>query len=111
MVQQQAKKRVGELIRLHRKMAGWTQEQLAERVGTSFSYIGALERGERNMTVDTLESIASALQIDFFDLLQPASMGSETTEYLLAIHLLLQAHEVNDQRRALFVLREMFRKD
>ncbi|MBW4079919.1 helix-turn-helix domain-containing protein [Paenibacillus sp. S150] len=104
-------KRIGQLIRLHRKHAGLTQEQLAERVGTSFSYVGALERGERNVTIQTLDKIAKALETNFFMLLQPAILDDESNEPLTAIQILLQAQEVRDQRRVLHMLKEMFRPD
>jgi transcriptional regulator with XRE-family HTH domain len=50
-------------IRLLRNAAGLTQDQLAELAGLDRNYIGKLEREENSPTVDTLESIAVALQI------------------------------------------------
>ena len=104
-------KRIGQLIRLHRKQAGLTQEQLAERVNTSFSYVGALERGERNVTIQTLDRIATALGMNFFMLLQPAILDDESNEPLTAIQVLLQGQEAKEQRRVLYMLKEMFRLD
>jgi len=51
-------------LRLLRRDAGLSQEQLADLAGLDRNYIGKLEREENAPTVDTLESLASALQID-----------------------------------------------
>ncbi|WP_165264045.1 helix-turn-helix transcriptional regulator [Paenibacillus sp. M-152] len=60
---------VGERIRTIRKNRNYTQEQLGEKVGLPQPYIGAIERGERNISLDTLERILEALDSapnDFF---------------------------------------------
>ncbi|MGG3839934.1 helix-turn-helix transcriptional regulator [Paenibacillus thiaminolyticus] len=54
---------IGNNIRQRRKLKGLTQEQLAELVGTNFSYIGKMERGQHNLKVQTLEKIAEALDV------------------------------------------------
>lgn len=54
---------VGERIRAIRKTKGLTQQQLAELSGLDDAYIGSVERGERNFSIDTLEKIVTALQI------------------------------------------------
>lgn len=54
---------VGDRIRAIRKAQGLTQQQLAELANLDDAYIGAVERGERNFSIDTLEKIVAALQI------------------------------------------------
>jgi transcriptional regulator with XRE-family HTH domain len=51
-------------LRLLRQACGLTQEQLADRAGLDRNYVGKLEREENSPTVDTLEAIALALQVD-----------------------------------------------
>ena len=51
-------------LRLLRHRAGLTQEHLAELTGLDRNYIGKLEREVNSPTVDRLESLAAALQID-----------------------------------------------
>ncbi|MFI8713231.1 helix-turn-helix domain-containing protein [Brevibacillus brevis] len=56
-------KLVGEKIRYIRKARGLTQESLAERSDLSFSYISDVERGERNISLASLEKIIIALDV------------------------------------------------
>ena len=48
---------------------GLSQEQLAEVCGDHRTYIGSIERGERNITISTLEAVAVALGVKPADLL------------------------------------------
>lgn len=57
-------------VRARRKELGISQEALGDLSGLHRTYIGAIERGERNVTVDNIERIASALGVDAADLLQ-----------------------------------------
>lgn len=55
---------VGERIRAIRKEKGLTQEQLAEKSGVYITYISDIERSERNITLDTLEKVLTALDVN-----------------------------------------------
>lgn len=59
---------VGNRIRELRKAKGWTQEQLAEAAGLHYSYIGGVERGDRNISLETLEKIMNGLQVPAEDI-------------------------------------------
>lgn len=61
--------KVASQVRVFRLAHGWSQEQLAERCDLHRTYIGAIERGERNITVLTLFKLAGALGCDVADLL------------------------------------------
>jgi transcriptional regulator with XRE-family HTH domain len=50
-------------VRRLRKQHNWTQEALAERCGLHHTYIGGIERGERNLGVDNIERLAKALGV------------------------------------------------
>ena len=54
---------IGKNIRKYRKQRGLTLEALAEKVGLSTNYIGALERGEKALALKTLINIVDALDI------------------------------------------------
>lgn len=54
---------VAENIKDARTKLGLSQEELAERSGLHRTYIGGVERGERNITLGSLEKIAAALNV------------------------------------------------
>lgn len=54
---------VGSKIRIFRKRRGFTQAQLSEIVQQPQSYLSDIERGEKNISLDTLERILEALKI------------------------------------------------
>jgi len=54
---------VGNNIKKYRKKLGISQEELADKAGLHRTYIGGIERGERNITLDSLQVIAVALNI------------------------------------------------
>ena len=56
-------------IRRVRLDRGLTLEALADEVGLAYSYVGEIERGKRNPTLDVVERIAAALKIDPINLL------------------------------------------
>jgi transcriptional regulator with XRE-family HTH domain len=53
-------------VRLER---GMTLEVLAEEVGLAYSYVGEIERGRRNPTLDVVERVAAVLKIEPLELL------------------------------------------
>jgi len=60
---------LAENIRAYRKRKGLSQEQLADICELHRTYVGSVERGERNVTLTTLETFASALGVSVPDLL------------------------------------------
>ncbi len=61
---------IGRRIRHHRLKNGMTQEKLAEKADLHHTYIGQIERGEKNMTLVSLEKITTALGITFTELFE-----------------------------------------
>lgn len=55
-------------VRLYRKKSNLSQESLASMSNLHRTYIGAIERGERNITIINAEKIATALKINIGDL-------------------------------------------
>lgn len=58
----------GRRVREYRNELGWSQEALAERVGIHWTYLGSVERGERNVALRNIVRIATALGVDPADL-------------------------------------------
>ena len=67
------KKKLGERIRTFRKQVGWPQEELAEACGLHRTYVGAVERGERNVSLINIVQFARALQVKPSDLIENIS--------------------------------------
>ena len=57
-------------VRRYRKKKGISQEELASLSELHRTYIGAIERGERNVSLNNVERIASSLDVVVIDLLQ-----------------------------------------
>jgi transcriptional regulator with XRE-family HTH domain len=60
---------LGEIIREKRKALGYSQEGFADLVGLHRTYIGSVERGEKNISFINLYKIAEKLQMSLSDLL------------------------------------------
>lgn len=58
-------------VRYLRAELGVSQEELAARCGLHRTYVGSVERGERNVTLSTLEVLASVLAVTAPELLTP----------------------------------------
>lgn len=71
---------VGRNVRRVRIEKGLTQEELAERAGTSQFYVSSLEAGRRNPTVVTVATLAKALGVDHLALLRPNGESSSLEE-------------------------------
>ncbi len=68
---------VGNRIRDLRKQKGLSQEQLGWEAGLHNTYIGAIERGEKNCSLETLEKIVKALKVEISELFP---RGQERTD-------------------------------
>ena len=71
--------RVGAQLREWRQRRQLTQERLAERAGLSYKFVGEIERGAGNPTIQTLSRLAAALDVDLAELLRAAEPGKAPT--------------------------------
>ncbi len=63
-------RRLGHNLRAYRRARGISQEDFADVFGHHRTYMGALERGEQNVSLQNLEKLAERLEIDPLDLLR-----------------------------------------
>ena len=64
-----ARARLAKNLRLLRARGGLSQEALADLVALHRTYVGSIERSERNVSLDNVEKLATALKIDICELL------------------------------------------
>ncbi len=57
-------------MRVQRQKLDWTQEGLSERASLHFTYVGSIERGERNISLHNIVRLAAALGVDPGDLVR-----------------------------------------
>ena len=65
-----ARKVFASRLRQIRQAKDLSQEELADRAGLHRTYVGSVERGERNISIDNMECLANALEIDIIELLK-----------------------------------------
>lgn len=53
----------GNKVKKLRKIKGWSQEELAKRAGLHRTYIGSIERSERNVSLINIEKISKAFNL------------------------------------------------
>lgn len=63
-------RRLGRNLRAYREARGLSQEAFAEVLGVHRTYMGGVERGERNLTLKSVERIAEQLELEPLALLQ-----------------------------------------
>lgn len=63
--------RFGARVRQLRTERGWSQEAFADRAKLHRTYVGAIERGEQNLSLANIERLAATLEISLAELFAP----------------------------------------
>ena len=90
-------KQFGKKVRDSRKAQGLSQEELAEKADLHYTYVGGVERGERNLSLKSIERIASALKIDIrglFALHLSEKLDAKNKELISDINNLLLTKDI-----------------
>ena len=66
-------RRIGDRIRERRVARGWTQDELGVKCELHRTFIGSVERGERNVSILNLKVIAGTLRVSLAGLLTESS--------------------------------------
>ncbi|MDP2682061.1 MAG: helix-turn-helix transcriptional regulator [Deltaproteobacteria bacterium] len=91
-------KEFGRRVRDIRKEHGLSQEELAEKADLHFTYIGGIERGERNLSLKNIKRIADALKIDIRELFTVEETGIEGKTIIGDINRILADKNVSALR-------------
>ena len=99
---------VGQRIRNYRTQKGLSQDKLAELSGFHPTYIGQLERGEKNATLESVEKITSALRISLSTLFEGIDSVSDGTRNIpLECYELIAKKTKGEQEQIYKILIEM----
>lgn len=89
---------IGQRIRNHRTHLGYSQEKLAEIAACHPTYIGQVERGEKNVTIESIEKITTALGIPLSQLFEKIGDESNTkSDYPLMCYEFVSSKEIKEQ--------------
>lgn len=79
MAEETLAREFGELVRRLRQEKGYSQEEFSFRVGLHQTYVSSVERGERNVTIQTADRIAKALGTTLADLFEQLEQNSASS--------------------------------
>lgn len=68
----------GENVKKYRRILNISQEELAHRADLHRTYIGMIERAEKNITLVNIQRIANALEVEIEDLIKANNHGAKT---------------------------------
>ena len=108
MVMSDIAKIVGQRIRNYRTAKKLSQEKLSELADCHPAYIGQIERGEKNATIESIERIARALRIPLSQLFEKLGAdANEASGIPLACYELFSAKTKTEQERLYRILLEI----
>ena len=88
-------KEIGQRVRKLRRDQNLTQEQVAELIGVSCSFVGHIERGEKILSLETLARLSKAFDADMHYLVFGCySASNANTEFLSEFKELLKRHDL-----------------
>lgn len=97
-------KLVGQRIRNYRLQNGLSQEKLAELSGCHPTYIGQIERAEKNPTIDSIEKISSALNVSLSRLFEKLGAQSDEENLPLKCYELIASKSKDEQKQIYQIL-------
>lgn len=104
---------VGARIRDLRKERGFSQEQLGEKAGFHFSYIGGIERAEKNISLINLSKIADGLNVEIHELFSYSHnlnyKAIDKQEEIKEIVDILLRHDSKEVKKVKSIIKEIFR--
>ena len=100
---------IGKRVRNFRRQYGWNQETLAEAADLHPTYIGQVERGQKNLTIESIEKISIALQVPLSQLFE--KLGGQAKQlsenYPLLTYDLIASKTPQEQEKLYQILLEI----
>lgn len=107
-------KQIGKIVREKRKSLGLTQEKLGERAELHYSYVGQIERGDKNPSLRALEKLARALNTSvesfFEERAAYASSPQQKETWERELHWLLAKRKPEEIKLGLHLLKTLFQE-
>lgn len=88
----------GQRVREQRQKLGLSQEKLAEKAGVHRTYIGMVERAEKNITLTNIEKIAKVLEVEIRLQLNLVNLSNQSGKIQYQIHLISGASQFHQVR-------------
>jgi len=102
-------KSVGKRLRSYRQEQRISQERLAELAGLHPTYIGQVERGEKNLTIESLEKITGALQVPMASVFERIEERKDESNYALMAYDLISSKKQESREQLYNILVEIDR--
>ena len=97
---------IGKRIRNYRVNQNLSQEKLAEKCGLHPTYIGQVERGEKNATIESIEKISSALSVPLSTLFENiADIKTDSINYPSQAYKIVHAAPESVQEKLVSILK------
>jgi transcriptional regulator with XRE-family HTH domain len=101
---------IGDRIQTLRKQHGWSQQQLAKKVGTSGPIVGRYERGEMTPSVEVAKKLAAAFGVTLDFLVDDTGKSVEIKDKAMLQRLMeIEALDAEDQKTIVHVLDSLLR--
>lgn len=100
-------KKLGKRIREERRRLNLTQAELAEAIDISDTYMGAIKRGERSLTLDTLVRLVNRLGVTV-DYMLSDSVSDSDSNIMEQFKQIIDCQPLERRQMALNVLRTIF---
>ena len=95
---------IGQRLRSYRLQNGLNQEELAERCGLHPTYIGQVERGEKNATIESISKIANGLSLPLSTLFENIGGYSDNENYPAEAYNLMLSLTTDEQEKMMKIM-------
>ena len=100
---------VGQRLRLRRQELGYSQDLTSEKAGLHPTYIGQVERGEKNATIESIEKICIALDLPLEDLFNKIITTNSKCRTAQKCYDLIISQPLEDQANLYVLLKDIIK--